>query len=246
MPRTRSESETLILTDTRPLALAHRGARLEAPENTISALELALEHGCDGFECDLRATADGEIVLCHDPTLCGAHVARSTYSELAAITAARNRESAPRLQDVLERFAGKAYMDLELKHTGMASRVSELLHGVDREKVLVSSFLPEALDEVRRHDASVTLGWISDDARRAKDWREVECGAVVLHYPIAKAELLRELHAAGKRILVWAAEQEHEIEQLVGAGVAGIISGHTRLLAQTLRQTKARAAVPGR
>src|SRR5579859_2535584 len=126
MPRTQIESETLTLIETRPLALAHRGARLQAPENTISAFELALEHGCDGFECDLRGTADGEIAICHDAEFMGVSVADSTYSALV-MAAQISRETPPRLDDVVARFARRTYMDLELKVAGMAPRVIELL-----------------------------------------------------------------------------------------------------------------------
>ncbi len=40
----------------KPLLLGHRGAKSYAPENTIEAFELALQHGCDGFEFDVRLT----------------------------------------------------------------------------------------------------------------------------------------------------------------------------------------------
>ena len=48
---------------------AHRGARSLAPENSLPAIEKALEIGCDGVEVDIRSTKDGELVLLHDATL---------------------------------------------------------------------------------------------------------------------------------------------------------------------------------
>jgi hypothetical protein len=45
--------------DRHPLLLGHRGARRAAPENTLAAFDLALQHGCDGFEFDVRRTLDG-------------------------------------------------------------------------------------------------------------------------------------------------------------------------------------------
>lgn len=246
MPRTRSESETSILTERRPLALAHRGARLEAPENTLSAFELALEHGCDGFECDLRATIDGEIMLCHDPDFRGRDISNSTYAEVAATSESRMLDPPTLLQDVLGRFAGRAYIDLELKVTGMADRVLESLRGVDRERVLISSFIPEALDEVRARDASLRLGWICKDAHKLRAWQKTDCDTLVVHFSLAESETIAEMQAAGKRVLVWAAEQENEMELLVERDVEGIISDHTQLLAQTVRRTKAQAAALGR
>lgn len=246
MPRTPIESETLTLTETRPLALAHRGARLLAEENTIAAFELALEHGCDGFECDLRLTADSEIVVCHDAEFLELSVAESKYSELVSRAEAGNKAFPPRLEELVSRFGGRAYMDLDLKVYGMAARLAELLGNLKRETVIISSFLSCVLDEMRSCDPSFKSAWICDDAAQLERWREIESETIVLHFHLATLERIRELHAAGKRVMVWAAEQEQEIEQLMESGVEGIISGHTQLLAATVRRSKVRAAALGK
>ncbi len=54
---------------TRPAIIGHRGAAAEAPENSMPALELAMEIGADALELDVQQSADGEIVVIHDPTL---------------------------------------------------------------------------------------------------------------------------------------------------------------------------------
>lgn len=51
---------------TKPLIIAHRGARLSAPENTIAAFELALNQGADGLELDVRLAKD-QLIVFHDP-----------------------------------------------------------------------------------------------------------------------------------------------------------------------------------
>ena len=53
----------------RPYVLAHRGASGYAPENTFAAFDRAIEMGAPGAETDVRATADGVLVLLHDRTL---------------------------------------------------------------------------------------------------------------------------------------------------------------------------------
>ncbi len=47
----------------------HRGARGLRPENTLPSFELALDVGVHSIETDLHLTADGVVVLCHDPIL---------------------------------------------------------------------------------------------------------------------------------------------------------------------------------
>ncbi len=61
--------ETSAMSDSRPLVIAHRGARSLAPENTLAAARKAYELGADMWELDVAVTADGELVLMHDDTL---------------------------------------------------------------------------------------------------------------------------------------------------------------------------------
>jgi glycerophosphoryl diester phosphodiesterase len=53
----------------RPFNWAHQGGAREAPSNTLYAMRTAIEHGADGLELDVHQTADGHLVVCHDPTL---------------------------------------------------------------------------------------------------------------------------------------------------------------------------------
>jgi glycerophosphoryl diester phosphodiesterase len=53
----------------RPLVIAHRGASDDIPEHTTAAYERALVDGADGFEADVRLTADAHLVCVHDRRL---------------------------------------------------------------------------------------------------------------------------------------------------------------------------------
>ncbi|GAA4682209.1 glycerophosphodiester phosphodiesterase family protein [Gordonia humi] len=53
----------------KPAVVAHRGASGEVAEHTLGAYELALEQGADGLECDIRLTADHQLVCIHDRTI---------------------------------------------------------------------------------------------------------------------------------------------------------------------------------
>lgn len=77
----------------RVLAYAHQGGAREAPASTLYAIEQALAVGADAIELDVHATADGELVVCHDPTLDATTDARGaiaarTYAEIARCDAA--------------------------------------------------------------------------------------------------------------------------------------------------------------
>lgn len=62
--------------------IGHRGARGLAPENTVKAIEVALRHHVDGVEFDVRVTADGSVILCHNPTLDGLVISKQRYETL--------------------------------------------------------------------------------------------------------------------------------------------------------------------
>ncbi len=51
------------------IAYAHQGGAWESPSSTLHAITHALEVGATGIELDVHATADGELVVCHDATV---------------------------------------------------------------------------------------------------------------------------------------------------------------------------------
>lgn len=49
--------------------VAHRGSRINRPENTLAAFEEAVRVGADGIELDIHLSKDGEVVVIHDETV---------------------------------------------------------------------------------------------------------------------------------------------------------------------------------
>ncbi len=98
---------------------AHRGLHYGAqfPENSLIAFAAALELGA-GIECDLRLTADGEVVVFHDSDtwrMCASRmpIGGSTLAELGRL---RLGEGAiPTLAGLLELVAGRVPLLLEVK-----------------------------------------------------------------------------------------------------------------------------------
>jgi glycerophosphoryl diester phosphodiesterase len=106
----------------RPRVFAHRGGAALGPENTIAAFDLGLATGAEGLELDVRLSADGLVVVCHDETLdrttdSSGRVDVHTASELAQVDAGyhftdsrgdhpfRGRKiGIPTLADVLQRY----------------------------------------------------------------------------------------------------------------------------------------------
>ena len=82
----------IFFDSTRPLVFAHRGGCALGPENTLGTFDAGLATGADGLELDVHLSADGVVVVHHDPTLrrtCGVpgRIAERTAAELGGIRA---------------------------------------------------------------------------------------------------------------------------------------------------------------
>ncbi|HKU19686.1 MAG TPA: glycerophosphodiester phosphodiesterase [Terriglobales bacterium] len=232
----------------RLLLLGHRGARVpHLPENTIAAFDLALQAGCDGFEFDVRRTRDRQLVVVHDPRLGGLEVAGSTYAELQQRWQERIVPRLPLTQrrslaheqlallclpDVLQRYRGRAFLDIELKAPGMEDAVLQALADHAPERFLVSSFLPEVLLAVAERDQQVPLGLIAENARQLTKWSHLPLSFVIPQLKLATGELIEDAHGAGKQVMVWTANREEDVKRLANWGADAIVSDDPEMLAR--------------
>lgn len=107
---------------TGPLIMAHRGGAHEHEENTLSAFKTCYENGIRGYETDVRMTKDGVLVILHDDSLDRTHnatgpVEEKTAAELKEIVTKKGGEKFLFLEDLLDYFADKpgVYLELEMK-----------------------------------------------------------------------------------------------------------------------------------
>jgi glycerophosphoryl diester phosphodiesterase len=217
----------------RPLILGHRGAPREAPENTLRAFRLAMEQGADGVELDVQPSADGAPVILHDDTLDRTTDSRGDVATLPweRISAARaGGEPVPRLEEVAAWAAeAGAFLNVEIKRPGVEAAALAAIEQAGRmDATLISSFHAESVAEVRRLAPSAAC-WLLTERWRPEVVRlalELGVGGICLHDPLATAEVLAELRAAGLGAVVWTVDKPGRIRALLRAGVAGIITNH--------------------
>src|SRR5215471_7492476 len=212
----------------RPLLLGHRGARASrhVPENTLASFELCLTHGCDGFEFDARLSADGKAVIGHDATTRGMTIAKTPAKDLGL----------PELEEVLQQFSSRGFLDIELKVPGLEELTLSALPALPHGKgYVVSSFLPDVLHAVRGLDGAVPLGMLCESSAQLRGWRESSAEWVVPRFDLVNEALVKEFHATGKKIMVWTVNREDEMRRMGDWGVDAIISDETELLIRTLR-----------
>lgn len=214
----------------RPLLLGHRGVRglrYGVRENTIAAFDLALQHGCDGLEFDLRLTADTHAIVCHNPKSAGVVIANAS---------AENLRELPSLEDVLLHYADRAFLDIELKVLGLTScLLSALAEQPPQRGYVVSSFLPDVLLELRTRNDSVPLGLICETRRQLQPWTELPIQYVIAEQSLVAGRLINDIHSAGKKLFVWTVNRRETMLRLAQQAIDGIISDKADLLARTLK-----------
>jgi glycerophosphoryl diester phosphodiesterase len=213
---------------TRPLFLGHRGARAsrQIAENTLASFELCLRHGCDGFEFDVRLSADGQAVICHDATV-GAMKIEKTASKSLAL---------PTLEDVLGQFAQRAFLDIELKVAGLAPQTVAVLRKHPPQKgYVVSSFLPDVLTTIHDLDPAIPLGFLCETRHQLRCWREMPAEWVIPQFKLADGGLVELVRAAGKRIMVWTVNGTERMREFAVRGVDAILSDETELMVRSLQ-----------
>ena len=211
----------------RPLLLGHRGARAfkSIPENTLASFDHALADGCDGFEFDVRLTADGAAVICHDPQFKRTEIARASIRECAGL---------PRLKDILAGYCDRAFLDIELKVPGLEKITAALVRKHPPQRgFVVSSFLPEVLKAVRSLDAGIPLGLICESHSQLQQWNQVTIDYIIPQQKLVDRTSMEAWKSAGKKILVWTVNSPGDMQHFRDLGVDGIISDETGLLVDT-------------
>lgn len=208
------------------LLLGHRGARATRtiPENTLASFDLALAHGCDGFEFDVRRTADGRALICHDPEIHDIEIARAGPAELNDL---------PQLDQVLARYQRSAFLDIELKVAGLEPALLQSLRSHPPERgYVVSSFLPEVLLTLRKLDDHLSLGLLCETRAQLAAWPQVAVQHVLPHYTLMSVDACESLRKAQRKIVVWTVNREESMREFRAMGVDGIISDDTEALAK--------------
>lgn len=217
----------------KPLLLGHRGARSWAPENTVAAFDLALDHRAQGFEFDVRCTRDRRLILCHDPKFHRLLIRRHTLEQLHEAIPSPV-ETPPLLEEILDRYARTAFLNVEVKVRGIEDLVARAVKRTRPHQYFISSFLPGVVRKLHSVDHSLVLGMLAQTSWQLRRWRRLPVRYVVPHYRLLSRRLVDKLHGAGKVVVTWTVNERKRMLRLAAMGVDGIISDDTKALVETL------------
>lgn len=143
---------------------AHRGAHLEAPENSLAAFKKGIELGIDIVELDVRRTKDGKLVLMHDKTVNRTtngkgRVDSLTFAEIRNLRLLHNGqptdEKVPTLEEALMVAKGKILVDLDIKADEAIDQIIATVKSTHSENnCFFLAYEPEQVNALRAADPS--------------------------------------------------------------------------------------------
>ncbi len=239
----------------RPLVWAHRGARAHLPENTLAAFARGVDDGADGVELDVRTTADGEVVVLHDPDLkrvtAGRDARRAQDLDRRAFAGVELEGGGcpPMLAEVLDWAEARgALVNVELKHdthdkAALVRGVARLLGGRSKvaERVMFSTFDPEILARVALALPRVPRAFLIHDGQEfartfvAPGVAHVT-GAFALNpqRTLCSPRRVAEWRRQGLALHVWTVNDPDEAVDLAALGVDGLIGDDPAALLASL------------
>ena len=229
----------------KPLVVAHRGALIEHPENTIEAFQAAIDAGADAVEFDVRMTADGHAVVMHDPDVWRTTDGQGLVSEMTLEEI--RKLGVPTVEEALRCLSGRAAADIEIKNLPgepgytpeREAAVEATLAALDSVgfsgQVIVSSFNPASISHSRALRPDVPTGLLTDyevDAEealaRATDHGHPWVLPFVLKVLEAEDGFAERVHAAGALVGVWIADDPVIALRLFQLGVDAVATNDPR------------------
>jgi glycerophosphoryl diester phosphodiesterase len=218
------------------LRVAHRGVGKHEPENTLRSYRKAIDLGTEMVEVDLRASADGVLVLAHDDEIRDVRghalpVSGRTFEELRELDMGHG-ERIPTLEEAVRLCRGRCSMMIDLKGKGFEGELIELLHRTGYRNVIVPGGSRPSRDRIRALAPEIPLSLSLEREQDVTDelFDTLDTDAVTWHSSLLNRERVERLHAREKLVFAWTVDDTGEMERLVFLGVDGIISNRPDLL----------------
>lgn len=244
--------DSSVLTETE--ITAHRGSSKRAPENTLAALETAIDEMADYAEIDVQTTSDGVVVVCHDLNLkrlagVNRRLGSMTYGEVRDLDVGSRfgadfaGERIPTLEEALDDCKGRIKLNIELKNIGdrtdLPEQVVEMIRDREmQEQCVITSVKLDYLVRVKEADPDLHTGYILP-AAYGRYYDNDAFDFISLRSSFVTLGLVENAHEKGKAVHVWTVNKKSEIEQMKVLGVDNIITDYPALAREVLYREEA-------
>lgn len=238
--------------------IGHRGARFEAPENTVEAFRHAISLGLTTVEFDVHTTSDGALVVIHDATVdrttngSGA-VNEMTLEEIKSLDARSIHAwwpepvRIPTLREVLTTLRRMPNMEIEIKRDSernlehvVQGTITEIRQAGVSEAAVITSFDPYALELAQKIAPEIRRGFIGDFANPV-NWylaKKFDVYKIGVNLRTATPEIVQKAKSTGYVPVAWPCNDEDAVRKVFECGFDEVCTDAPTIFAPLLRGEK--------
>ena len=235
---------------------SHRGVNREIFQNTLPAIERAIQYGVESFETDIWLTKDNILVVLHGGnkgSLEGYYnhtgfVTDLTWDELKYLRSVEDNLPMPKLEEVLELTKDKIFMNLEIKDDRYDQVFPEVINLLERydffTQTAISSFHHKYYDKIVEYNKNkdinhqLVFGFLYNKNKQSSFDFTKKGNTLNIYWADATKEICDKAHENGMAIQAWFSMTDEEdtkiYKQLIKNG-ADIICTNMTLLAKKFR-----------
>jgi glycerophosphoryl diester phosphodiesterase len=210
------------------IIIGHRGAKGHIAENTLASFEKALQLNVDMIELDVFLSRDNIPVVIHDKTI---DRTTSGFGLVSSFSARELREfGIPTLQDVFQLVNNQCDINIEVKEIKAVKSILDLIDSniFSKDKILISSFDWNALQEVRFHDDEIRIGvLIETNLELALAFAKfIKAYAIHPQYKLLNKENVAQMQSQNFKVFPWTVNDQTDITFVKFLNVDGIITDY--------------------
>ncbi|REK74195.1 glycerophosphoryl diester phosphodiesterase membrane domain-containing protein [Paenibacillus paeoniae] len=216
--------------------MAHRGYISKGPENTIEAIQGAIEAGADYVEIDVLETKDGDLAVIHDTNLkrltgVQAQVYDLTMDELRRLEVKQGNFTGriSSLAEVMDMARGKIKLNIEIKTHGMEKNLVDTFIRIVQDNYFENDCIVQSLDyeivqQVKSAAPELQVGYIVFAG--VPDMERIRADFVVMEEYMVKQSVIDSAKRHHKPIYVWTVNNKDNMRRFFSMGVDGIITDY--------------------
>jgi len=216
---------------------AHRGASGYEPENTLRAIQKALDLGAEWIEVDVQKV-ENELIVFHDlrlerTTNGQGFIWEHSFEKLRTLDAGKG-ERIPLLSEVMELVQGRAKINIELKGQNTALPVVQCLDAFVKqgqwkwEDILISSFYHMELQKIKTLQPLIPTGalCVGVPLHYARFAKELQCTSLHLALDFVTPEIVEDAHARGLSVYVFTVNDLKTLHFVKSLKVDGVFTDY--------------------
>ncbi|MBK7298965.1 MAG: glycerophosphodiester phosphodiesterase [Moraxellaceae bacterium] len=234
--------------------IGHRGAKGEAPENTLSGFRYLMAMGLRQVEFDIHVSADGQLIVIHDKTLERTtngigFIKNKTQAVLASLDACHtlfpqwpDNDGVPSLADVLTLLKDFDHLQLEVKTESaedcmiVAEQLPALWQAFG-SRAVTTSFNIDYLRLMQQTQPQIPRGLLVEEYFQGDIIslaQSLGCKLIAPHHQLLHLDLIQQAHQHGLMVSTWTVNQTQRMIDLQNMGLDSLITDYPSLALKTL------------